>query len=78
MPITSEEQRKNLEALAFAQMPFGKYKGYYLSDLPEYYLIWFKNKGFLEGKLGEQLQQVFEIKLNGLEDILRKIRKMKA
>lgn len=77
MTTASEEYRKNLEPLAFAQMPFGKYKGRFLSELPEYYLVWFKNKGFPKGKLGEQLQQVYEIKLNGLEDILRNIRKMK-
>lgn len=77
MTRASEEPLKNLEALAFTQMPFGKYKGAYLSELPEYYLVWFKNKGFPKGKLGEQLQQVYEIKLNGLEEILRKIRKMK-
>lgn len=77
MDTTSEEFRKKLQELAFAQMPFGKYKGAYLSELPEYYLVWFKNKGYPYGKLGQQLQQVYEIKLNGLEEILRKIRKMK-
>ena len=56
-------------------MPFGKYKGTYLIDIPEYYIVWYKNKGFPQGKLGRMLELVYELKLNGLEDILRKIRR---
>ncbi|MCO5260583.1 MAG: DUF3820 family protein [Crocinitomicaceae bacterium] len=52
-------------------MPFGKYKGYYLVDLPEYYVVWYKNNGFPNGKLGEQLQIIYEIKVNGLEPLIR-------
>ena len=52
-------------------MPFGKYKGSKLIKLPEPYLVWFHNKGFPEGKLGEQLGLMYEIKLNGLEDMLQ-------
>ena len=48
-------------------MPFGKYKGRYLIDLPEHYLIWYKNKGFPKGKIGKQLESVYELQLNGLE-----------
>ncbi|MDT0642925.1 DUF3820 family protein [Zunongwangia sp. F363] len=66
---------KALLELAHAKMYFGKYKDYYLSDIPEYYLVWYKQKGFPEGKLGQQMQQVYELKLNGMEGILRKIRK---
>jgi uncharacterized protein (DUF3820 family) len=51
-------------------------KDYYLSDIPEYYLIWFRRKGFPENKLGKQMQEVLELKENGLEDILRKIRRV--
>lgn len=65
---------KALIELAHARMYFGKYKDWYLSEIPEYYLVWFKQKGFPEGKLGDQLKQVAEIKLNGMEQILRKIR----
>lgn len=61
--------------LAHAKMPFGKYKDRYLIDLPEYYLVWFKNKGFPAGVLGQQLQLVYELQLNGLEDLVRNIRK---
>lgn len=56
-------------------MPFGKYKGTYLIDLPEHYVVWYNNKGFPAGKLGKMLGLVYELKLNGLEDILRQIRK---
>jgi len=53
------------------RMPFGKYKGRILLNLPEHYLVWFRQKGFPKGKLGEQLQLMYEIKLNGLEDSLK-------
>lgn len=69
-----EGQQKFLLELAKAKMPFGKYKGYYLTDLPEYYIVWYKNKGFPTGKLGLQMQSVYELKLNGLEDLVRKLR----
>ncbi len=52
-------------------MPFGKYKGIPLLHLPEPYLVWFKNKGFPEGKLGRHLALMYEIKLNGLEQVLK-------
>lgn len=66
---------KELLNLARAKMYFGKYKGRYLSELPEHYLLWFRQTGFPKGKLGAQLQQVLELKINGMEMILRTIRK---
>jgi uncharacterized protein (DUF3820 family) len=57
------------------QMPFGKYKGTLLCDLPVSYLEWFEQKGFPEGKLGIKLQTIYEIKLNGLEYLLDPLRK---
>ena len=59
--------------LAHTKMPYGKYEGRYLIDLPEHYVIWYHNKGFPKGKLGEMLTTVYELKLNGLEYIVRNI-----
>ena len=63
-----------LQELVKAQMPFGKYKGRKLIDLPEDYLVWFKQKGFPPGKLGQQLALMYEIRLNGLEYLLKPLR----
>lgn len=52
-------------------MPFGKYAGRKLLELPEPYLVWFSQQGFPEGKLGQQLALMHEIKLNGLETMLK-------
>ena len=61
--------------LAHTKMPYGKYQGRYLIDLPEYYVVWYNNKGFPKGKLGDMLRQVYELKLNGLEDLIRNIQR---
>ncbi|SDM82319.1 DUF3820 family protein [Kriegella aquimaris] len=70
----SPDKRKLLE-LAYYRMPFGKFKGRYLVDLPEPYLIWFKQKGFPQGKLGNLLEAMLEIKINGLEPLIYRIQK---
>lgn len=57
--------------LANTKMPFGKYQGWLLCNLPEPYLTWFHRKGFPKGKLGMQLATLYEIKLNGLEYLLK-------
>ncbi|WP_456463100.1 DUF3820 family protein [Lutibacter sp.] len=67
-------QQHLLEKLANTKMPYGKYKGKYLIDLPEYYIVWYHNKGFPSGKFGEMLHLVYEIQLNGLEDLVRKLK----
>jgi uncharacterized protein (DUF3820 family) len=55
-------------------MPFGKYKGTLISDLPVYYLEWLKNKGFPPGKMGMMLSTTYEIKINGLTRILMMVK----
>jgi len=52
-------------------MPFGRYKGLKLIDLPEPYLVWFHRQGFPDTRLGRQLALMYEIKLNGLEGMLQ-------
>lgn len=64
---------KHLEELANYKMPFGKYKGQYLVNIPEPYFTWFKQKGFPEGKLGWMMREMDEIKINGLEPLLKKL-----
>jgi len=59
-----------LTDLVKIRMPFGKYKGTVLCNIPVSYLEWFNRKGFPKGKLGQQLQTMYEIKLNGLEYLL--------
>ncbi|MCH1931573.1 DUF3820 family protein [Shewanella sp. A25] len=56
-------------------MPFGKYAGRRLLELPEPYLVWFHQQGFPQGKLGEQLALIYEVKLNGLEGMLKPLLK---
>jgi uncharacterized protein (DUF3820 family) len=63
-----------LTGLVTMKMPFGKYKDKLLCDLPESYLIWFHSQGFPPGKLGELLGTMYEIRLNGLEYLLKPIR----
>ncbi|GAA4277821.1 DUF3820 family protein [Aquimarina mytili] len=69
-------QKDFLIKLAHTKMPFGKYKDRFLIDLPEYYIVWYHGKGFPKGLLGQQLQTVYELKLNGLEYLVRNIQKL--
>lgn len=68
--------QKILLDLVKMRMPYGKYKGTILCDLPEFYLSWYQQKGFPDGKLGMLLSTLYEIKLNGLEYLLKPIKKM--
>lgn len=63
-----------LKELVTMQMPFGKYKGRVLCDLPVHYLEWFASQGFPNGKLGMLLATIYEIKINGLEGLLKPLR----
>lgn len=65
---------KVLTDLVSIKMPFGKYKGTLLCDLPEPYLVWYQQKGFPAGRLGMLLSTMYEVKLNGLEYLLKPIR----
>ena len=55
-------------------MPFGKYKGTLYYRVPVNYLEWLNRKGFPPGKTGMLLSTLYEIKLNGLEFLLEKIK----
>jgi uncharacterized protein (DUF3820 family) len=69
-----ENQQALIEAIN-QTMPFGKYAGRKLLQLPEPYLVWFHSKGFPEGTLGQQLALMYEVKLNGLEEMLKPLLK---
>jgi uncharacterized protein len=60
--------------LANTKMPYGKYAGRVLVDLPEPYVVWLANNAMPKGKLGEQMQMLYEIKVNGLEGLLKPLR----
>jgi len=60
--------------LANTKMPYGKYAGRVLVDLPEPYVVWLANNAMPKGRLGEQLQLLYEIKVNGLEGLLKPLR----
>lgn len=70
-----QPQSDILLQLVRAKMPFGKYKSVLLCDLPVSYLEWFYRKGFPPGKLGMQLATIYEIKINGLTDLLEPLKK---
>lgn len=60
------------------RMPYGRYKGILMADLPVSYLEWFQRKGFPTGKLGMLLATMYEIKSNGLEYLLEPLKKLKS
>ena len=61
--------------MANTRMPFGKYTGTRLIDLPEYYVVWFSRNGYPKGKLGYMLEALYEIKLNGLEYLFKELKR---
>lgn len=66
--------QEDLPLIANTRMPFGKFTGTTLIDLPEEYLLWFVDRGFPKGKLGELMQITLEIKINGLESLITPLR----
>jgi uncharacterized protein (DUF3820 family) len=78
--LIMEEPKANPELLiqlVSMKMPFGKYKDRLLCDLPVHYLEWFQRKGFPQGKLGILLETIYEIKINGVEDLLKPLKNKK-
>ncbi len=68
--FSDKDHRELIDAIN-QKMPFGKFAGTALLDLPEPYIVWFKGQGFPAGRLGRQMALVYEIKLNGLESTFR-------
>ncbi|WHI48228.1 DUF3820 family protein [Microbulbifer sp. EKSA008] len=67
-------EKQDLVELARLKMPFGKYSGRVLIDLPEEYLLWFAKKGFPEGRLGQLMALALEIKVEGLQGLIDPLR----
>ncbi len=66
---------EDLETLVRLEMPFGKYKGTVIADLPGNYLTWFAREGFPKGEIGRLLQLMHEIDHNGLSGLLTPLRR---
>ena len=73
--LNENQSKQFLVKLANTKMPYGKYKGRFMIDLPEYYIVWYRNKGFPKGQIGEMLATVYELKVNGLEELVRNIQR---
>ncbi|CAM2975743.1 DUF3820 domain-containing protein [Vibrio ordalii] len=69
-------EKDNLIKLARMPMPFGRYEGRALIDLPEEYLLWFDKKGFPEGELGRLLQICLALKIEGLDSVVKPLKRM--
>jgi uncharacterized protein (DUF3820 family) len=69
------ENQQFLLDVSKMKMPYGAHKGIFLIDLPEHYIVWYHNKGFPKGRLGQMLGLVYELQLNGLEYLIREIQK---
>ncbi len=72
--LEREEWGGVFQDLSIYRMPFGRYQGVLLVSLPDEYLMWFKERGFPQGRLGELMEVVYEIKMVGAEDVFEPIR----
>ncbi len=66
---------QDLQKLLTRTMPYGKYKGRVIADLPGHYLNWFARVGFPPGEIGQLLQLMQEIDHNGLSSLLDPLRR---
>lgn len=71
MPEEVFPDPQQLRRLAATRMPYGKHAGRFLVDLPEPYVVWLVGNQLPSGTLGQQLLEIYEIKVNGLEGLLR-------
>ncbi len=71
-------KKEDLLSLAQDEMPFGKFSGRRIIDLPEEYLLWFREKGFPEGRLGMLMALALEIKMEGLEGLIEPLKGVKS
>ena len=67
-------EKRHLLLIANTDMPFGKYQGRKLVDLPEEYLLWFRKKGFPKGELGSLMALTLELKIEGLDSLIRPLK----
>ncbi|MGF1724645.1 DUF3820 family protein [Photobacterium nomapromontoriensis] len=67
--------KEQIVKLANVKMPFGKYAGRVIIDLPDEYLLWFQKQGFPEGELGTLMALALEFKIEGLESVIRPLRR---
>lgn len=79
MPITKPPfekamQADDLQRLLTLKMPYGKYEGRYIADLPGHYLGWFAREGFPKGEIGRLLELMYEIDHNDLRELLNPLR----
>jgi uncharacterized protein (DUF3820 family) len=73
-PRQQHPDPKVLVDIARWRMPFGKYQGRRLLDLPEPYVVWFRGQGYPRGRLGMLMETLYDIKANGMEDLLAPLR----
>lgn len=68
--------KENLLKLASIKMPFGRYQGRYLIDLPDEYLLWFSrgDKGFPKGELGQLMELALMLKIDGLDGLVKPLK----
>ena len=69
----NEFNPSSLIKLKTTKMPYGKYKGVTLIDLPEPYVVWYYDNGLPKGELGQLLSELYEIKLNGLQSLIKSL-----